>query len=109
MVLYAFNINKNEKKDDRLHNASLGCVLIVFNRPHVQLNLAAKNCARCCDYSIVMDTFVVVVVFEKLLYSRIAVRSHQATFKKGDGFYFTEPLFPYQSVRFHISCVVFIK
>lgn len=80
MVLYAFNINKNEKKDDRLHNASLGCVLIVFNRPHayVQLNLAAKNCARCCDYSIVMDTFVVVVVvvFEKLLYSRIAVRSH---------------------------------
>ena len=73
MVLYAFNINKNEKKDDRLHNASLGCVLIVFNRPHVQLNLAAKN----CDYSIVMDTFVVVVVvFEKLVYSRIAVRSH---------------------------------
>ena len=77
MVLYAFNINKNEKKNDRLHNASLGCVLIAFN-PHVQLNLAAKNCARCCDYSIVMDTFVVVVVvvFEKLLYSRIAVRSH---------------------------------
>ena len=43
----------------------------------LDLNLAAKNCARCCDYSIVMDTFVVVVVvFEKLLYSRIAVRSH---------------------------------
>ena len=32
-----------EKKDDRLHNASLGSVLIVFNRPHVQLNLAGKN------------------------------------------------------------------
>ena len=32
-----------ERKDYRLHNASLGCVLIVFNRPHVQLNLAAKK------------------------------------------------------------------
>ena len=28
---------------------------------------------------------------------------YKATFKKEDGFYFTEPLFPYQGVRFHIG------
>lgn len=32
-----------EKKDDRSHNASLGRVLIVLNRPHRQLNLGEKH------------------------------------------------------------------
>ena len=31
-----------EKKDDRSHNASLGRVLVVLNRPHDQLNLVEK-------------------------------------------------------------------
>ena len=32
-----------EKKDDRWHNASLGRVLIVINRPHRQVNLGEKH------------------------------------------------------------------